>query len=826
MAGDLDAGWAEVTGCLAGLVSLRPVASSAGLSGDPLWPFAARLNARTAVFSASVRDLPGLDDVFWREADTLGRELSAARERAAAARLSATGQLADLARVIGVLHETRPRSKQSLARFGQAHAAALNTARASGNSILDALNARALGRPAPGRRLRPVRHTTWLGRRLGRDAMRICRDGVSARALADEMVSSATAAVVDLASELESAIGASLRALVHDTARWHAELTDLRAICAPLCPSLAPAADLPALHSLPGNLLSGRAAAAAEGPGQFSIAQALTRAAWSAVRLVNRGDTRWQRLTRANTYPRDLRTLLGGIGFVASRRDIAASCADVWPRLLDRWPASDAQRLAAASGYAPLLALLDELPPSWLRMLTHERTAAGDRLAAIDEVIASLDLVAEWLRVARTKWESVHMRGPGGLTPAVRACVGVLASRPAGEGLPTWLHADLTGLARDEPELRMPIAAPMKAGKSTLLSALLGTDIVPRRADVMTALATRFIPVAPDISARPALHMTPQLVDGHADLLDRIRAALTDEAVAGLASQPRLQQVAMRLRRGDRVAVATTHTGADDIRPVLTWLHDTVRLATVTLPAQALDLVLGWVPEVTVPVPGTPEAGRLVFIDTPGPGEAAASPLLATVVARHLAEAHGCLALVDYAQIGSVAAAAVARLLADHAALLDPAAVVIAVNRIDQRRRNGADPGTAMVRDMARDLFETPSLRIAPVIETAAAVGLAAERFLDSGDGATRTEFLHLAYPADPPDPLPADDKLKRLAVTAVQQSGLPDLRAEVFGRIRQRVPDLAVDRALARVDALQNASESELVAATRWALQHSGGPA
>jgi hypothetical protein len=68
------------------------------------------------------------------------------------------------------------------------------------------------------------------------------------------------------------------------------------------------------------------------------------------------------------------------------------------------------------------------------------------------------------------------------------------------------------------------------------------------------------------------------------------------------------------------------------------------------------------------------------------------------------------------------------------------------------------------------------------------------------------------------------DDRLKRLAVTAVQQSGLPDLRAEVFGRIRQRVPDLAVDRA--RVGALHNASTSELVAATRWALQHSRGPA
>jgi hypothetical protein len=368
----------------------------------------------------------------------------------------------------------------------------------------------------------------------------------------------------------------------------------------------------------------------------------------------------------------------------------------------------------------------------------------------------------------------------------------------------------------------MPVVGPMKAGKSTLLSALLGTDIVPRRADVMTALATRFIPVAPAISARPTLHMTRTLVDGHAQLLDRIRAVLTEEVVAGLASRPRLEQVAMRLRRGDRVTVADRHTGADGIRAVLTWLHDTVRLATVTLPAATIDQVAEWLPEVTVPVPGTPETGRLVFIDMPGSGEAAASPLLASVVTRHLAEAHGCLALVDYAQSGSATGAGVARLLADHAALLDPAAVVIAVNRIDQRR-DGHDPGTAMVPDMARDSFELPSLRTAPVIETAAVAGLVAERYLAGVDAAAREEFLHLAYPSGQPDPLPADDKLKLLAVTVVQKSGLPDLRAEVFGRIRQRVPDLAVDRALAHIGGLGAAGAPELIAATRWALQPSG---
>ena len=501
------------------------------------------------------------------------------------------------------------------------------------------------------------------------------------------------------------------------------------------------------------------------------------------------------------------------------RAVVVNSSAAAWSRALGEWKAADVGHVILASGLGEHLTALDGLPRRWLRALETDQAAARDVLAGIDEVVAGLDAATALLRVARKKWTALHDRGPGGLSPAVSACLAALAAEIGPRQPPARLVADLAALGEDRAELRVPVVAPMKAGKSTLLCALLGADIVPRRADVMTTVATRFVPVPLTARGQPRLRMSDELVAGHARMLDTVVATMTEESLAALAVQPRLQELARRLRAGERGPLATTHTGVRDIRDVLTWLHDTVRLAVLTLPAPATAVVADWIPEVTVPVAGTPDAGRLVLIDTPGPGEAVTSPSLAAVVDRHLGEAHGCLMVIDYTQLGADAGAGVASLVSGHVDTLDPRAVVIAVNRIDQRR--SGDPGPGAVSRMVRDLLAASIWRTAPVVETSAASGLAACGYLAHGDPGAAADLLRAAYPVDPPDPPPDDEALKRLAATALRQSGLPELQAEVLERIHRRLPGLAVDRALALASAF---GVPGLVARTRWALRHSTG--
>ncbi|QJT04656.1 hypothetical protein G9272_33750 [Streptomyces asoensis] len=233
----------------------------------------------------------------------------------------------------------------------------------------------------------------------------------------------------------------------------------------------------------------------------------------------------------------------------------------------------------------------------------------------------------------------------------------------------------------------------MKSGKSSLLVALVRHDVLPRRSHVMTTVATRVVLGG---HSKPVLRIDRRT-------LDRISEQLSFSAeTEDLSRWPDLARFCHRVRQGGIEVRAGIH-GAEAVRRQLLELNELARLG-----GQAVD----WLPEIRLP---SDTDCPLVLIDTPG-----AAPHDA-VVAEHLTQAHGCVVVLDYTQLGSTAEAVFAERVQPFLDRLDR--VWIVVNRIDQRR-DLTDRDRAGTAEAARALFGRDDPE---VFETSASLAMAAD---------------------------------------------------------------------------------------------------
>jgi hypothetical protein len=796
----VDRHWQAAAEVLDQILDARATADGSlpALAAEPLWPLAAGL--RTALDQiarpAPLTGLRRLDDIVWSRRDELTAALGSARERAAAARQAALKHGADLEECRLAASALTPVAADAAAALRTDLIGGARALRHHGEVLLATLAGDSLGSARP----RSLRGR--VSRRLGRDARRSCRDHATAVRLSRRLAAGRGPALVALVESFGLTASRSADRFRGELARWQADLARFRTAHQTLCRDLAP---VPTVPSEPKSL-----------PAWESGVDALiVAAAGGSVRLFTAGDGWGLRLRTVNSVLADIGIAFGRPGYLADRTAIAGACTRVWQRAVARW-SDDAVDAYDTPGYRKLLTTLDGLPKAWQRTLEQHQSTARATAAAAAAVIDRLDQAISRLSAAYQEWRAIHEDPAGSLSATTRAYLRAIAAAQRSAGRTGSPLSDLDDLGRGEPELRIPVVAPMKAGKSTLLSAVLGLDIVPRRAQVMTAVPTRFIPVPPDRQAEPRLELPEPLVASHRSLLDRLTATIGESQLAALAVNPHLQSVAGRLQRGDRVPVAAAHTGADDIRTVLTWLHDTARLATLLLPAELTDVIADWRPEVTVPVPGAPAVGRLALIDTPGPGEAEAAPVFQKIMDTQLADAHGCLIVIDFAQIFGTAEAALAGLIAGHAADYQPSATAIAVNRIDQRRDGDLDPD--QVLRVARQLFDLDGWADVPVVETAAARALAALMYQRSADPGSAAELLQIAYPVRPPARPPSQEELLDIMRTVLGDSGVTELRAQLLGRVGPTLPRLAMESALARVGDQAADGVADLIAGAIWA--------
>lgn len=215
------------------------------------------------------------------------------------------------------------------------------------------------------------------------------------------------------------------------------------------------------------------------------------------------------------------------------------------------------------------------------------------------------------------------------------------------------LRGELSKLERLD--LVLAVVGTMKAGKSTAINAIIGTEVLPTRNRPMTTLPT-LIRHTPG-TTKPVLRFeNRQPINNHASRLrDEVRKSrhdLRDE----MERDPHFHDLVDSIDKGDDFK--GIYGGASEIAEFLKDLNDLVRLSSrlgIEFPFGDYDEI-GEMPVIEVEFAHLSEmkgrSGRLVLLDTPGPNEAGQSQLR-KLLREQLSKSSAVLVVLDYTQMGS-----------------------------------------------------------------------------------------------------------------------------------------------------------------------------
>lgn len=240
-------------------------------------------------------------------------------------------------------------------------------------------------------------------------------------------------------------------------------------------------------------------------------------------------------------------------------------------------------------------------------------------------------------------------------------------------------------------EMVLAIVGTMKAGKSTTINAIVGTEVLPNRNRPMTALPT-LIRHTPG-QKEPVLHFSHSSpID---TLIRQLQRKLSDGDRGRLAQRLEMDKdmntLLERIEKGE--AFEKHHLGAEPIFHCLKSLNDLVRLS------QALGVdfpfteyaAIEHIPVIEVEfvhLAGLDaHLGQLTLLDTPGPNEAG-QPHLQNMLSEQLARASAVLAVMDYTQLKSISDEEVRQAISSAGKSIPLYALV---NKFDQKDRNSDD---------------------------------------------------------------------------------------------------------------------------------------
>lgn len=240
-------------------------------------------------------------------------------------------------------------------------------------------------------------------------------------------------------------------------------------------------------------------------------------------------------------------------------------------------------------------------------------------------------------------------------------------------------------------EMVLAIVGTMKAGKSTTINAIVGTEVLPNRNRPMTALPT-LIRHTPG-QKEPVLHFAH--VSPIDELILLLQKKLCDYDRGKLAQRLEIDKdmitLLERIEKGE--AFEKHHLGAQPIFHCLKSLNDLVRLS------QALGVefpfseyaAIEHIPVIEVEfvhLAGLDvHLGQLTLLDTPGPNEAG-QPHLQKMLSEQLSRASAVLAVMDYTQLKSISDQEVRQAISVAGKSVPLYALV---NKFDQKDRNSDD---------------------------------------------------------------------------------------------------------------------------------------
>ncbi len=261
---------------------------------------------------------------------------------------------------------------------------------------------------------------------------------------------------------------------------------------------------------------------------------------------------------------------------------------------------------------------------------------------------------------------------------------------------------EVTKAARnvEELELRMAIVAPMKAGKSTIINAIIGQEILPSRNAAMTTLPTEIIFDA--TLTEPVLILSPEIRDiferTFFALQDRIRKLGNERVQEKIAQYPHLAKLASGIQAKTGGSITEKISGHQRVINNLGALNDIVRLCNILDPLADPLQYLTDVPRIYTPFWRSQKSaqanllGNLVIVDTPGPNEAGENLRLINVVSEQLQNSSLVLLVLDFTQLRTEAAEKVKQDVQRVIELRGKENLYVLINKVDQRRKGDMTP--------------------------------------------------------------------------------------------------------------------------------------
>jgi len=273
-------------------------------------------------------------------------------------------------------------------------------------------------------------------------------------------------------------------------------------------------------------------------------------------------------------------------------------------------------------------------------------------------------------------------------------------------------------------ELTMTIVAPTSAGKSTVINAIAGQDLLPSRNDAMTVLPTEIVFFRR--VTRPKLILDKALMTLLREvwrLLHQIFQRIgLDEAIEQATKNDFPREHIIREIFNSSVFPLSEEVKSDDIQSALIKINDLLRLCGILGISTEFLSSLSEIPRIEVPFP--PELssledlglGTLVLVDTPGPSEDKSLNLV-KVVEDRLKKSSLILVVVDSEKVGQTDPVKVKKLVDKIAADKGRDRISIIVNRIDTRKKGDltTEETLNLVQtqyEITKDrIFETSALR-------------------------------------------------------------------------------------------------------------------
>jgi len=239
----------------------------------------------------------------------------------------------------------------------------------------------------------------------------------------------------------------------------------------------------------------------------------------------------------------------------------------------------------------------------------------------------------------------------------------------------------------------------MKAGKSTIINAIVGQDILPSRNAAMTTLPTEIV-FDTELS-EPILILTPQILAVFQETLLALKRkidTLEDRGRSKIAQYPHLAQLLEKIQAMGVVSIPAKTVGRSQITQTLTDLNDLIRLCSAIEPlADPLQSLLE-VPRIYTPfwhsqtTEQSNQLGNLVIIDTPGPNEAGENLRLLNVVYEQLQKSSLVLIVLDFTQLRTEAAQQVKKDVERVIQLRGQENLYVLINKVDQRTEGDMTP--------------------------------------------------------------------------------------------------------------------------------------